>query len=215
MKIENKVLYFFSSILIIFGIVGTGISVYTSVYSQAQIAVHNISNQLILASQILRPLVNEPILGKTISNQINETNTNLNLLNTNISEARSHFQSLGAEFNICILGVCPFNSVSGLFYSLANTTNSASITLSSFSSTLESFKNLNLSDYLTSQQISTINSTSNQLYSIGVTIRQTVQLLPVLMFYMIALNLMFILIGLSVFIITRKLIFVEKKLGKR
>jgi hypothetical protein len=191
----------------VFGFLGIATSAYfyLIVYPSVYQSTFGLSGQLLLASQNLESLSGQKLLSGELSTQINSMVTNLSILNTNMLQTAQHFTSLGSSFNICIFQLCPFNSVSSLFYSLANTTSSASETVSSTSVGLSSLTNLTVGDVLTPQQSGILNSASGELYNLAKVLNSTINLLPYLMLYAFGLNFMFFIIGLGMWFITSEL----------
>ncbi len=204
MNLKQGIVFSFAIIVILFGLAGIlgDVYFYINFYPKVQTQINNTSNELILASQNLEDYLSQPIVGPSFSNKLASIQANLESLNTNIESTQLEFQSIGSAFNMCILGVCPFNSISNFFFNAANTIGSASQFISSASTEIGSISNITLSSLLNSNEDSLIISTSNQLYSIGENLKQISNYFLYLFLYFIAFNLMFVLIGFSIIILS-------------
>jgi archaellum component FlaC len=227
-------IYFSSVILVIFGL--TGIAGISLVYMRLDVvygyvgALYNyinsvstqldsISTQFMSVSGNITEIKERKIITGEIQKEIEKIRRNLNSIEFHTKDTASRFRELRDAFDICILGVCPFAKVTNLLDSLANTADSASSTIGQASNSLIRIENMTVKDILTQEQLSMLDSYSDQFSSYGKLltsyrdqlssyadlIKQYDWTIPYILGYIATFYGAFILSGICITILTRRI----------
>jgi len=199
------VLYLISLILILYGVSGIGVVIY--VYSRigdVYLTVNSIADQLLLSSDNLKELKEYPLVSGEMKSQIDLIESSMQETNRSLYLMSRSFDSMAISIDIDFLGWRPFGSVADLLRSVASTSSSVGMTFIQAYDALETLEELKVKDVLSEKYLSIIDSYSGLFAYYGNTMKQSIWAVPYALIYIGITYSMFILIGASVALLTKK-----------
>ncbi len=204
---SSIVLYAFSVILILYGVTGIGALgyIYFARIEDVYSPVNSVADQLLLASESLQNLKLMPLVSGEIETQIESIEYDMREMRGNIGSMAGHFYSMASSIDVSILGWRPFGSVAELMRSVARASSSAGGTIGQACESLSMIKELKVEDVLSEEYVSMIDAYSEQFASYGGILKQFISMIPPILVYVAVSYGMFILMGVSVVILTNKI----------
>jgi len=204
------VLYAISLIIILYGVSGIGVVIYVhsrigDIYS----VVNTIADQLLLTSDNLKELKEYPLVSGEMKSQIDRIESSMQETNQSLYLMSRSFDSMAISIDIDFLGWRPFGSVADLLRSVASTSSSVGMTFIQAYDALVTLEELKVKDVLSEKYLSIVDAYLGLFAYYGNTMKQSIWAVPYALIYIGITYVMFILIGASVALLTKK---VEKVL---